>query len=83
MSYFLNRLSFSVIVLACLLVRQSLAAETANIISRTQGNILRNLTISHAYKGNVVTSALDTSEPLRWFYRGFRDFYSRSLSAFV
>ncbi|XP_059607889.1 phospholipase B1, membrane-associated-like [Phlebotomus argentipes] len=50
-----------------------------NVISRTTGNLLRNLTGTQTYKDTIVTSPLDASLPIRRFYRGFREIYSRIL----
>ncbi|GAB0098009.1 Phospholipase B [Sergentomyia squamirostris] len=50
-----------------------------NVISRTSGNLLRNLMGTQTYKDAIVTSRLDASMPVRRFYRGFREIYSRLL----
>ncbi|XP_055703995.1 phospholipase B1, membrane-associated-like isoform X1 [Phlebotomus papatasi] len=50
-----------------------------NVISRTSGNLLRNITGTQIYKDTIVTSPLDASLPIRMFYRGFREVYSRLL----
>lgn len=49
----------------------------SNRINRQRGNILRNLTRTHAYDDNIVTSQLDASERVRQFYRSIRDIYNR------
>lgn len=48
-----------------------------NRISRQRGNILRNLTASHAYVENIVTSPLDASVGIRQVYRTVRDIYNK------
>jgi hypothetical protein len=48
-----------------------------NAISRNSGNIFKNLTGTQAYVDHIVTSQLDTSEPIRWFYRSVRELYKR------
>lgn len=51
--------------------------QHSNRINRQRGNILRNLTRTHAYDDNIVTSQLDASERVRQFYRSIRDIYNR------
>lgn len=48
-----------------------------NRISRYRGNILRNLTGTHEYENNIVTSQLDASQDIRRLYRMLRDVYNR------
>lgn len=52
-------------------------SQHSNRINRQRGNILRNLTRTHAYEDNIVTSQLDASERVRQFYRSIRDIYNR------
>lgn len=51
--------------------------NNSNRINRMHGNILRNLTRTHAYDDNIVTSQLDASLRVRQFYRTLRDIYNR------
>lgn len=51
--------------------------RNSNRINRMRGNILRNLTRTHAYDDNIVTSQLDASERVRQFYRTVRNIYDR------
>lgn len=53
------------------------AAKSTNRINRVQGSILRNLTRTHAYDDNIVTSHLDASVRIRKFYRMIRDVYNK------
>lgn len=48
-------------------------------ISRNGGNIIRNLTKTHSYEDNIVTSKLDTMQPVIWMYRGIREIYKMML----
>lgn len=52
--------------------------QTATLqkISRDGGNILTNLTRTHSYEDNIVTSALDVMPPVIWLYRGIREVYN-------
>lgn len=52
-------------------------SRTSNRISRLRGNILRNLTRTHEYEDNIVTSQLDASVGVRQVYRTIRDIYNR------
>lgn len=54
-------------------------AEQSNRISRLRGNILRNLTRTHEYEDNIVTSQLDASSGLRQAYRAIRDLYNKCI----
>lgn len=56
-------------------------SRTSNRISRLRGNILRNLTRTHEYENNIVTSQLDASVGLRQVYRTIRDIYNRFTQA--
>lgn len=48
-------------------------------ISRKGGIPLWNLTRTHEYEGNIVTSPLDTMTPVKWLYRGIRELYNSIL----
>lgn len=65
--------------IVCLMVIaiHAINCEPNNRINRKRGNILRNLTRTHEYDDNIVTSQLDASTPVRQFYRSFRDVYNR------
>lgn len=47
--------------------------------SRKGGIPLWNLTRTHEYEGNIVTSPLDTMQPVKWLYRGIRELYNSIL----
>lgn len=51
--------------------------RNSNRISRLRGNILQNLTRTHAYEDNIVTSQLDASIRVRQFYRDIRNIYNK------
>lgn len=71
-------LKYSTIIFAILTITyQTNGQPQNNIINRSKGNILRNLTRTHQYQDNIVTSQLDASNPIRLFYRGFREVYKR------
>lgn len=53
------------------------AARPSNRINRIQGSVLRNLTRTHSYDDNIVTSHLDASLRIRKFYRMIRDVYNK------
>ena len=53
-----------------------------NRISRLRGNILRNITQTHEFDDNIVTSQLDASVGIRQFYRNIRDIYNRFVCIF-
>jgi hypothetical protein len=72
-----NHKTILVSLLLILIVNSINSQNHNNVISRSRGNILRNLTRTHTYVNNVVTSQLDASVPIRWFYRGFREVYNR------
>lgn len=42
-----------------------------------RGSIITNLTRTHAYDDDIVTSHLDASVRIRQFYRMFRDIYNK------
>ncbi|XP_055692992.1 phospholipase B1, membrane-associated-like [Lutzomyia longipalpis] len=72
--------TFAFLLLFSAIDGQLLVPNTqANVISRTSGNLLRNLTGTQVYKDTIFTSRLDASAPIRRFYRGFREVYSRLL----
>ncbi|KAJ6646581.1 Phospholipase B1, membrane-associated [Pseudolycoriella hygida] len=54
----------------------ALNCEINNRINRKRGNLLQNLTRTHEYDDNIVTSQLDASIQVRQFYRSFRDVYN-------
>lgn len=49
----------------------------SNRINRMRGSIITNLTRTHAYDDDIVTSHLDASVRIRQFYRMFRDVYNK------
>lgn len=49
----------------------------SNRINRIRGNILQNLTLTHAYDDNIVTSQLDASKQVRQIYRSIRNLYNK------
>lgn len=51
--------------------------SSSNRINRMQGSIITNLTRTHAYDDDIVTSHLDASIRIRQFYRMFRDVYNK------
>lgn len=67
-------IAICVIDICCLLAASS---EQSNRISRLRGNILQNLTRTHAYENDIVTSQLDASAGLRQAYRTIRDLYNK------
>lgn len=52
-------------------------ASNSNRINRMRGSIITNLTRTHAYDDDIVTSHLDASVRIRQFYRMFRDIYNK------
>lgn len=70
-------LRYSMIFLVALTITKTNGQQQENIINRSKGNILRNLTRTQQYQDNIVTSQLDASNPIRLFYRGFREVYKR------
>lgn len=55
----------------------------SNRINRMHGSIITNLTRTHAYDDDIVTSHLDASIRIRQFYRMIRDVYNKYESLFV
>lgn len=51
--------------------------SNSNRINRMRGSIITNLTRTHAYDDDIVTSHLDASIRIRQFYRMFRDVYNK------
>lgn len=51
--------------------------QISNRINRARGNVLTNLTKTHAYDDDIVTSHLDASAQIRNFYRIVRDVYNK------
>lgn len=49
----------------------------SNRINRMRGSIITNLTRTHAYDDDIVTSHLDASVRIRQFYRTIRDVYNK------
>lgn len=49
----------------------------SNRINRMRGSIITNLTKTHAYDDDIVTSHLDESIRIRQFYRMIRDVYNK------
>lgn len=49
----------------------------SNRINRMRGSIITNLTRTHSYDDDIVTSHLDASIRIRQFYRMFRDVYNK------
>ncbi|XP_037033340.1 phospholipase B1, membrane-associated-like [Bradysia coprophila] len=63
--------------IVCLVsVIHTMNGEINNRINRMRGNLLQNLTRTHEYDDNIVTSQLDASIQVRQFYRSFRDVYN-------
>lgn len=56
-----------------------LLTSTGEKISRKGGIPLWNLTRTHEYEDNIVTSRLDVMQPVVWLYRGIREVYNRIL----
>lgn len=53
------------------------SANNSNRINRMRGSIITNLTRTHAYEDDIVTSHLDASHRIRQFYRMIRDVYNK------
>lgn len=51
--------------------------SSVNRINRMRGSIITNLTRTHAYDDDIVTSHLDASVRIRHFYRMIRDVYNK------
>lgn len=49
----------------------------SNRINRMRGSVIVNLTRTHAYDDDIVTSHLDASLRIRQFYRMVRDVYNK------
>lgn len=56
---------------------------TSNRINRMRGSIITNLTRTHSYDDDIVTSHLDASVQIRQFYRMFRDVYNKYVECVV
>lgn len=52
-------------------------SANSNRINRMRGSIITNLTRTHAYDDDIVTSHLDASVRIRQFYRMIRDVYNK------
>lgn len=75
---------FSVFIITFMLINDNhyvcMAQNTrhnSNRINRMRGNILQNLTRTHEYDDNIVTSQLDASVRVRQFYRDIRNIYNK------
>lgn len=53
-----------------------ICATNGERISRNNGIPLWNLTKTHEYENNIVTSRLDVMQPVVWLYRGIREVYN-------
>lgn len=53
------------------------SGSDSNRINRIRGSIITNLTRTHAYDDDIVTSHLDASDRIRQFYRMIRDVYNK------
>lgn len=73
---FLTILLICAVCIGCVRLQEE-QSRTSNRISRLRGNILRNLTRTHEYENNIVTSQLDASVGVRQVYRSIRDIYNR------
>lgn len=51
--------------------------QNSNRINRMRGSIITNLTRTHSYDDDIVTSHLDASTRIRKFYRMIRDVYNK------
>lgn len=69
----------TIILITLTLIISVINGDNENVINRQRGNILRNLTQTHQYENNIVTSQLDASSPIRYIYRGLREVYARLL----
>lgn len=52
-------------------------ATNTNRINRMRGSVITNLTRTHSYDDDIVTSHLDSSIRIRQFYRMIRDVYNK------
>lgn len=66
------------IILSILLIALSSAQNTK--ISRSKGNILRNLQETQEFEDHIVTSNLDNPGLMRMLYRGLREIYGTVFS---
>lgn len=71
----MNKKLFQIMCLVSII--HAMNCEINNRINRMRGNLLQNLTRTHQYDDNIVTSQLDASIQVRQFYRTFRDVYNR------
>lgn len=71
----MNKKLFQIMCLVSII--HAMNCEINNRINRMRGNLLQNLTRTHEYDDNIVTSQLDASIQVRQFYRTFRDVYNR------
>lgn len=53
------------------------SAANSNRINRMRGSVITNLTRTHSYDDDIVTSHLDSSIRIRQFYRMIRDVYNK------
>lgn len=70
-------MTLTLLLLVALMLFATACSGADNRISRQRGNILRNLTGTHAYAENIVTSPLDASQGIRQVYRAVRDIYNK------
>lgn len=65
------------VICANVCVCQRNHAASSNRINRMRGSIITNLTRTHAYDDDIVTSHLDASVRIRQFYRMIRNVYNK------
>lgn len=77
-------MQFSIILVIFVLINDNIyfcvaqnARRGSNRINRMRGNILQNLTRTHEYDDDIVTSQLDASVRVRQFYRDIRNIYNK------
>lgn len=73
-----RRFVFIYCVLSVIFVNECFGQRsTSTRINRMRGSIITNLTRTHAYDDDIVTSHLDASIRIRKFYRMIRDVYNK------
>lgn len=75
----MNKNALKALLLVLWIVTNDFASVTSDDfqrINRVRGSILRNLTRTHAFDDNIVTSHLDASLRIRQFYRTVRNVYN-------
>lgn len=65
-----------------IIVISIISVSNGEKISRNAGIPLWNLTRTHEYEDNIVTSRLDVMQPVVWLYRGIREVYNRFVLIF-